>query len=212
MSVIQFPTKTHKRKEAKERKLREIEERKLRIKKFIEENNAKIKAMKEAPKWSDTEKLLLIKDITKLTSSYDSRIPRIIWDDDNYPTTLCTITSVYERIAGSAVNCIEFASDNIIERVLHIHGICNLTHEAKMKLAFPDGCAYCAGNKAVHIYNNYKWQVSNSGTHVKIYPMGTRCKRCQAYYEYYSVTKDFINNYPTTDKIIKVTNFIKNIK
>ena len=208
---IPFPTNARKRQLAKARKIHKEEQRKAAHVEFIKNYNADIKAKKEAPQWSEEEKSQLITSLLK-DVSYNGMIPKVVWDENLPPTILCTVAEVYNKIEGTALNCIELSTDRIIESLVYIHGVMDgCTYEARIKRLFPDSCAYCVGTKSTYVIKNGKWSFSYGGTHAHVHPQGTRCRHCQAIKDLDKLTEDFINKNPSTDKFEKVIENIRSI-
>lgn len=208
---IPFPTKARKRQQAKARKIHEEEQRRAARIESIKKYNAELKAMKEAPKWSDEEKSELIKSLLK-NISYNGIIPRVIWDENLPPTTLCTVAEVYNKIEGTVLNCIELSTDRITESLVHIHGVMDgCTYDVRIKRLFPNGCTYCVGTKSTYAIKNGKWDFRYGGTHARIHPQGTRCRRCQAVKDLDDFVKNFIDSNPTAEKLEQALESLKRI-
>jgi hypothetical protein len=206
---IPFPTKARKRQQAKARKIHEEEQRKAAHVESIKKYNEDIKAKKEAPRWSEEEKSKLITDLLK-NISYNGMIPKVVWDENLPPTTLCTVAETYGKIEGTALNCIEMSTDRVTETLVHIHGVMDgCTYDVRLQRLFPDGCSSCVGTKSVYVVKNGKWDFCRGGSNVHVYPVGVKCRHCQAIKDLDRLTEDFINKNPSTDKLEKA---IENLK
>lgn len=208
---IQFPTKARKRQQAKARKIHEDEQRKAARIEQIKKYNADLKAKKEAPQWSEEEKSRLITSLLK-NISYNGVIPKVVWDENLPPTTLCTVAETYGKIDGTALNCIEMSTDEITESLVHIHGVLDsCTYDVRLQRLFPDGCSSCVGTKSTYVVKNGKWDFCRGSSHVHVHPIGGRCRHCQAIKDLDMLAKDFINRNPSTDKFEKAIDSIKSI-